>query len=130
MNKIRINYNPGLKPYARDLRKNGTKGEALLWKKVLRAKDMEGYQFNRQFPIGNYIVDFICRKLNLIIEIDGSSHLTRGAEDKIREDFLENQGFTILHFPEMEIVHRIDDVIKDIYHAIKSLEENLKKETL
>ncbi len=81
-------------------------------------------------PYGNYIVDFICRKLNLIIEIDGSSYLTKGAEDKIREDFLENQGFTILHFPEMGIVHRIDDVIKDIYHAIKSLEENLKKETL
>jgi very-short-patch-repair endonuclease len=128
MTSKRINYNPALKAYARDLRKNGTKGEALLWKKVLRAKNMEGYQFNRQFPIGNYIVDFICRKLNLIIEIDGSSHLTKGPEDKEREDFLENLGFTILHFPEMEIVHRIDDVIKDIYHAIKCLEENLKKQ--
>jgi very-short-patch-repair endonuclease len=129
MNNRLINYNPNLKAYARDLRKNGTKGEALLWKKVLRARNMEGYQFNRQLPIGNYIVDFICRKLNLIVEIDGSSHLTKGPEDKIREDFFENQGYTILHFPEMEIVHRIDDVIKDIYNTIKSLEENIKKET-
>lgn len=118
-----LRYNSGLKPLARELRKDGTKGEALLWKKVLRARSMEGYQFNRQFPIGDYIVDFICRKLKLIIEIDGSSHLTKGAEDRKRHDDLEGDGYTILRFRESEVVYRIDDVIKDIYLAIKALEE-------
>lgn len=118
-----LRYNSGLKPLARELRKDGTQGEALLWKKVLRARSMEGYQFNRQFPIGDYIVDFICRKLKLIIEIDGSSHLTKGAEDRKRHDDLEGDGYTILRFRESEVVYRIDEVIKDIYLAIKALEE-------
>ena len=125
MNKL--NYNPNLKPYARELRKHGTKGEALLWKKVLRAKGMEGYQFNRQFPIGDYIVDFICRKLNFIIEIDGSSHLFKDKEDRIRHDYLEKTGYTILHLSEQEVIFRIDDVVKDIYFAIKTLEEKISK---
>ena len=119
-----LKYNSSLKPLARELRKEGTKGEALLWKKVLRARSMEGYQFNRQFPIGDYIVDFICRKLKLIIEIDGSSHLMKGLEDRKRQDDLERGGYKILRFTENEVVYRIDDVIKDIYIAIKALEEN------
>ena len=122
-----LKYNSSLKPLARNLRKEGTKGEALLWKKVLRARGMEGYQFNRQYPIGDYIVDFICRKLKLIIEIDGSSHLTKGTEDRKRQDILENGGYTVIRFSENEVVYRIDDVIKDIYLAIKALEESDKK---
>ena len=119
-----LKYNSSLKPLARELRKEGTKGEALLWKKVLRARSMEGYQFNRQYPIGDYIVDFICRKLKLIIEIDGSSHLMKGQEDRKRQDDLERGGYKILRFTENEVVYRIDDVIKDICIAIKALEEN------
>ena len=122
MPRNHLHYNRNLKPLARELRKHGTKGEALLWKKVLRARNMEGYQFNRQLPIGNYIVDFICRKLNLIIEIDGSSHHSRGAEDIYRQVTLEQQGYVIIRFTEQEVVYRIDDVVKDIYTMIKSLE--------
>jgi very-short-patch-repair endonuclease len=109
-----LKYNSSLKPLVRELRKEGTKGEALLWKKVLRAKSLEGYQFNRQFPLGDFIVDFICRKLKMIIEIDGSSHLTKGMADRKRQDDLEKAGFTILRFSENEVVYRTDDVIKDI----------------
>jgi len=125
-----LKYNSGLKPLARELRKDGTKGEALLWKKVLRARNMEGYQFNRQFPIGDYIVDFICRKLKLIIEVDGSSHISKGVEDRKRQDRLESDGYTVLRFTENEVVYRIDDVIKDIFLAIKSLEESADKVNL
>jgi len=123
-----LNYNRNLKPFARELRKYGTKGEAILWKKVLRAKNMEGYQFNRQYPIGEYIVDFICRKLNLIIEIEGSSHLSKSNEDRKRHDTLETLGYTIIHIYEQEVIYRIDDTIKDIYHAIKSQEDKIKEE--
>jgi len=122
MPRNHLHYNRKLKPLARELRKKGTKGEALLWKKVLRAKNMEGYQFNRQLPIDNYIVDFICRKLNLIIEIDGSSHISKSIEDTRRQETLEKQGYTVIRFTEQEVVYWIDEVVKEIYIAIKSLE--------
>ncbi len=115
-------YNKNFKPLARKLRKDGTKGETLLWKKVLSARSMEGYQFNRQFPIDNYIVDFLCRKLNLIIEIDGSSHLNRGKQDAERQDYLEKLGYTVIRFSEHDAVFRVDDVAKSIYTVIKVLE--------
>ena len=54
-----IKYNSYLKQFARRLRVEGTKGEAILWVYALKARKMYGYQFNRQFPIGNYIVDFM-----------------------------------------------------------------------
>ncbi len=116
-------YNKRLKPLARNLRKYGTKGEALLWRDVLKAKHHWLYQFNRQLVIGDYIVDFVCRKLKLIIEIDGSSHFAKSEEDYQRQTFLENQGFTIMRFPEYLVVFRIDEVISEIDYAIKCIEQ-------
>ena len=69
-----VTFNKKLKTLARSLRKNGTMGEAILWRDVLSRKRFYGYQFNRQFLIQNFIVDFICRKLKLVIEVDGSLH--------------------------------------------------------
>jgi very-short-patch-repair endonuclease len=63
-------YNKNLKAFSRKLRNNSTLGEILLWKQ-LRAGSMDGYTFNRQKPLGNYIVDFYCKPLNLVIEVDG-----------------------------------------------------------
>ena len=114
-------YNKRLKPLARKLRKYGTKGEALLWRDVLKAKQIWPYQFNRQFPLGNYIVDFICRRLNLIIEIDGSSHIAKSEEDYVRQEYLEGLGFHILRFSEGQVVFRIDDVVAEIDYAIRCL---------
>ena len=96
----------------------------MLWFYALKAGKMYGYQFNRQFPIGNYIVDFISRKLNLIIEIDGNSHLSKSASDRERQDYLESLGYVILRFSEAEVVHRLDDVVEKISYAVESLEKN------
>ena len=115
-----------MKYFARELRKDGTKGEAILWKHVLRARKVEGYQFNRQFVIGNYIVDFICRRLKLIIEVDGSSHFLRNEEDRIRQAHLEQSGYCVIRFSEKEVIQNIDEVYRQIYHVIKALGENLK----
>ncbi|NEW83023.1 MAG: endonuclease domain-containing protein [Mariniphaga sp.] len=119
-------YNRNLKPLARKLRNEGTKGEALLWFYALKAKKMYGYQFNRQYQIGNYIVDLICRKLNLIIEIDGSSHISKSNSDRARQDFLEAMGYTIVRFSEVEVVHRLDDVVEKLSYAVESLENDHK----
>ena len=128
MSVNKLNYNSHLKNFSRQLRIEGTKGEAILWKKVLKAKQMDGYQFNRQYPIGNYIVDFVCRKLNLVIEIDGSSHLTKGKADITRQSFLEEEGYTVLRIKELDVTHRIDDVIGDIHQAIQTLQEKIKED--
>ena len=87
---------------------------------------MYGYQFNRQYPIGNYIVDFICRKLSLIIEIDGSSHFSKSESDQKRQEDLEALGYMIMRFSEAEVVHRLDDVVEKISFAVESLEENIR----
>ena len=87
MNNDKSNYNKNLKPFARDLRNNSTLGEIILWSDVLRAKKMKGYQFNRQYPMKvnelNIIVDFISRKLKLIIEVDGLYHIIDSNISKI-----------------------------------------------
>jgi very-short-patch-repair endonuclease len=116
-------YNKKLKPLARKLRKQGTKGEAILWRDVLKARQIKGYQFNRQFPIDNYIVDFVSRKLKLIIEIDGNSHIAKSEEDFERQNFLESLGFQILKFSEVFVIYRIDEVVTEIDYAIECIEE-------
>ena len=105
-------YNKKLQPYANQLRKNMTKGEACLWKYVLGKKQMKGYQFRRQRPVLNYIADFMCRELLLIIEVDGITHYDTEAQvkDKKRTAYLEEIGFTVLRFSEWEILNRITDV--------------------
>ena len=70
-----IRYNPRLKERARYLRQHMTRAEVLLWQQ-LRARQMEGYDFDRQRPIDEYIVDFFSKDLMLAIEVDGVSRTT------------------------------------------------------
>jgi len=76
-------YNPDLKEFARQMRNNSTKGEIKFWCELLR-KRKSGYQFYRQKILLNYIVDFYCAKLKLVIEIDGTSHLEKTEYDSLR----------------------------------------------
>ena len=124
---MRTTYNRNLKPFARKLRKQGTKGEAILWRDVLKARQMKGYQFNRQFIIDNYIVDFISRKLKLIIEIDGNSHMGKSKEDYERQNYIENLGFHFLRFTEARVIYRIDEVVAEIDYAIECIKEQKDK---
>ena len=79
--------NKNLKEFSRKLRNNSTPGEILLWQKLRSASKM-GYTFNRQRPLGRYIVDFYCKPLKLVIEIDGSYHFEE--EQKIKDKMREN----------------------------------------
>ncbi|SMO79124.1 endonuclease domain-containing protein [Gracilimonas mengyeensis] len=67
-------YNKKLKPVAKSLRQRMTKAEACLWKYALKNRQHRGYTFNRQRPVLDYVADFMCKELKLIIEVDGSSH--------------------------------------------------------
>jgi very-short-patch-repair endonuclease len=117
-------YNITLKQFSRKLRNHSTKGEILLWKK-LRAGSMMYYQFNRQKPLNRYIVDFYCKPLNLVIEIDGSYHnqpLQR-IKDEHRQKILESMGLNFLRFTEMQVRRNIDLVLKSIQNYILTYEQ-------
>lgn len=75
---------------------------------------MLGYDFHRQKPIGNYIVDFFCYKLRLVIEIDGESHKDKYEYDQKRQKYLENLGLSVLRFDDYEVKKDIDNVLRVI----------------
>ena len=110
---MRIHYNAALKEKARWLRNNATLSEVLLWNK-LKGKQLLGLDFHRQKPILNYIVDFYCPKLNLIIEVDGISHDYKMEYDQTRQKELENLGLSVIRFQDIEIKKDINNVIQRI----------------
>ncbi len=118
-------YNKNLKSYARENRNSMTKAEACLWKYVLRAGMMKGYGFRRQRPVLNYIADFMCKELLLIIEVDGITHHFEEtiAKDKIRQQNLEDAGFTVIRFADEEVLHNIESVRQQILNTIVQLEQ-------
>ena len=89
---------------------------------------MRGYQFNKQKPIGNYIVDFYCRKLFLIIEVDGETHFYVGAKEKDekRQKELESLGLHFLRFDDLEIKQNIENVLLRIEEWIVEFENKNK----
>lgn len=108
-----IPYNPKLKQFARKLRNNSTKVEIFFWN-YLKGKQVRGFDFHRQRPIGNYIVDFYCSELLFAIEIDGESHYGNEEKDIRRQNEIEKYGVTFLRFDHDEIYYDLDNVIKTI----------------
>ena len=119
-----IPYNPKLKELARKLRNHSTKAEIILWAK-LRRKQMYGYDFHRQKPIDEYIVDFFCRDLMLAIEVDGYSHefLEVHNKDVVKEKRLNQLGITVLRFSDKQVLKDIENVLRAIEAYIKTFEE-------
>ncbi|QSE99153.1 endonuclease domain-containing protein [Fulvivirga lutea] len=105
-------YNKNLKVNAQKLRSNMTKAEACLWKYVLRAGGMKGFTFRRQRPVLQYIADFMCKELKLIIEVDGITHTFEevAKRDEIRQANLEKAGFTVIRFADEEVLKHINSV--------------------
>jgi very-short-patch-repair endonuclease len=113
-----IPYNPELKSLARDLRRNMTLSEVLLWNEF-KQKSMCGYDFDRQRPIGNFIVDFYCKELSLAIEIDGDTHIFKYDYDEERQLSLEKLGIHFLRFEDIEIKKNMNNVLRVIEDWIK-----------
>jgi very-short-patch-repair endonuclease len=110
-----IEYERYLKELARKLRQNMTLGEVLLWQRLKR-KQIRGYDFDRQRPIDQYIVDFYCKDLKLAIEIDGSSHDGEAAKvnDEIRQERLESLGVRFLRFTDADVKRNMEMVVGSI----------------
>jgi (E)-4-hydroxy-3-methylbut-2-enyl-diphosphate synthase len=108
-----IPYNSNLKELASQLRKNMTLSEVLLWNE-LKQKKILGFDFDRQRPINNYIVDFFCKELNLAIEIDGDTHIYRDDYDDERQRNLEIMGVHFLRFDDIEVKKSMSNVLRVI----------------
>ncbi len=108
-----IPYNSNLKELASELRKKMTLSEVLLWNELKR-KQILGYDFDRQRPINNYIVDFYCKELKLAIEIDGNTHIYRDDYDDERQRNLEKLGVHFLRFEDIEVKKSMSNVLRVI----------------
>ena len=110
--------NEKLKANSRNLRKNLTKEEALLWYRFLRQYPL---RFRRQYIIGNYIVDFYCHGVKLAVELDGSQHCDPEAirYDAERTAYLESQGVFVLRLSNLDVLREFDSVCALIHATIQ-----------
>jgi very-short-patch-repair endonuclease len=119
-----IPYNPKLKEFARQLRNDSTTTEIFLWLKLKR-KQMYGYDFHRQKPIDNYILDFFCYELMLGIEVDGYSHqfLEVYNKDGEKEKRMNELEITVLRFSDEQVLKDMENVIQAIEFFIFEFEK-------
>ena len=117
---MKIYYNPKLQQLARNLRNNSTLSEVLLWYE-LKGRKMMGYQFMRQKPIGDFIVDFYCSKLKLVIEVDGDSHITEVVYEKDlrKTEYLKSLGINVLRIDDLDVKLEISIVIRETEQYIE-----------
>lgn len=119
-NKI-IPYKTYLRKFARELRKNSTLGEVLLWQQIKKRK--MGVQFHRQVPIHDYIVDFYCHEIKLAIEVDGSSHNSPNQieKDRVRDYQLNQLGVSVIRINDLDVKKNMDSVVQFLKHRMDTL---------
>ena len=103
---------------ARILRKNMTDAERAIWQSV-RNRQLGGFKFRRQKPIGPFIVDFVCVEKKIIIEVDGGQHALNTEHDDKRSEFLRNKGYKILRFWNSDVLNEKNAVLEEILINLK-----------
>jgi len=101
---------------ARALRQADNDAEAVIWS-ALKAKRLGGHKFVRQFPIGPYFADFLCRKHRLVVEIDGSQHVDN-AYDRARDEYMRDAGFSVIRFWSADALRQQNVVCETILAAL------------
>ena len=102
---------------AQMLRKRMTDAERRLWSK-LRMRQVEGFRFRRQAPVGPYVVDFICLELKLIVEVDGGQHAVPQADAK-RTVWLESEGYRVIRFWNNDVLKNTEAVLQTLYDTLR-----------
>ena len=98
---------------ARQLRRETTEAEILLWKH-LRNRNLAGLKFRRQHPIGRYIADFCCEDEKLVVELDGGQHADDADRDEERTRYIEKHGYRVVRYWNSEVLDNLDSVLADI----------------
>ena len=104
---------------ARRLRRDATDAERRLWYR-LRSRQVDGAKFVRQEPIGRYVVDFVCRDLRLIVEVDGGQHAI-DRRDAVRDQWFSDQGYRVLRFWNNDVLANTRGVLESIATALTEL---------
>jgi adenine-specific DNA-methyltransferase len=102
---------------AKEMRHKPVSTEKLFWS-CARDRQLAGYKFKRQVPIGPFIADFVCVERKLIVELDGALHIDRKGYDAARDKFLESQGYEVLRFTNEDFAGDITLVLTTIEHAL------------
>ncbi|MDH5761985.1 MAG: endonuclease domain-containing protein [Nitrospinota bacterium] len=120
-----IPYNKSLVPKAKELRNQLTPPERQFWKALRQMPSYKNHPFNRQKPLGEYIVDFYCHEYRLVIEIDGDSHGTEEAKtkDQKRTAFLESKGLRVVRFTNREVGRNIEGVMDSLENLLNKIKE-------
>ena len=113
-----LRYNPKLKPFAKKLRRKMTLAEVLLWKRLNR-RQVLGQDFDRQRPVGEWIVDFYCKALRLAVEVDGAVHDHLRDKDQARQRSIETLGVKVIRFWNSEVKNYTGDVVKRLEDAMR-----------
>lgn len=119
---MRTNSNPTTLR-SRALRQTANPAEQCLWN-ALKARQLGGYKFTRQFPVGSYFADFACREYLLLVEVDGSQHVENG-HDKRRDAHLLNEGYSILRVPSVTVLRAREVVCESILAALEKRMEDV-----
>jgi len=109
--------NPITQHRATQLRNSSTDAERRLWR-FIRQRQLNGYRFRRQVPIGCYIADFVCFEARLIVELDGGQHSQSRAYDARRERFLTGEGYQVLRFWNNDVLQNMDGVFQVLMKAV------------
>ena len=108
---------------ARALRRRMTDAERLLWRH-LRNRELGGWKFRRQYPVGPFIVDFICVEKNVVIEVDGGQHAENEALDIQRSAYLNKMGYRVLRFWNNEVLQETEAVLTAIFAILANGKQN------
>ncbi|MHB8093093.1 MAG: endonuclease domain-containing protein [Syntrophales bacterium] len=114
-----LSYNKNLKQFSRELRKNMTDAENLLWSRI-RGKQIKNCQFYRQKIIGNYIADFYSPKAKLVIELDGGQHYHGDGEkkDAQRDAYMTRLGLKVLRFSDRDVFENLEGILEEIWSQL------------
>jgi very-short-patch-repair endonuclease len=95
------------------LRSTPNAAEQVLWS-ALKARQLAGFKFTRQFPIGPYVADFVCREVFLVIELDGSQHQDNAEYDQRRDAFMLRCGYSVLRVPSTSALNNLSGLCETI----------------
>ncbi len=115
--------NLALTDNAQSLRKRMTEVEKTLWY-YLRDRRFEGLKFRRQYPLGKFIVDFICVEKKLIIELDGGQHAINANRDLMRDIWLGEQGYHVVRFWNNEVIENLNGVLETLHSYLNNPHPN------
>jgi len=116
MTKLAYRIDPNALARARELRREQTPLESRLWAH-LRDRQLGGFKFRRQMPIGPFVVDFCCPACHLVVEIDGNRHAEQEEYDRARTGWLGEQGYRVIRLGNRDVLHRMEGVLEVILEA-------------